>query len=151
VIEETDGGQVTLDQGSRQGVETGQLVTDLSGALVGRVTQVQEDTAQVTLTWAAGFSLWVSSGDGTVRGLLRGGGVQGVALFTTMTQEPELGETLVTFAPGGTYPSGLPVGTLTGRTADTGGLTRRGRVTLEAGVCLADSVCILTGFQEEAA
>ncbi|MFQ9411581.1 MAG: rod shape-determining protein MreC [Evtepia gabavorous] len=60
-------GEVTLDQGTDQGIQAGQCVVDEHGALVGRVKEVGASWANVTLLWDPGFQM---AGQGTKSGVL---------------------------------------------------------------------------------
>ena len=122
-------GEVTLDQGTDQGIQAGQCVVDEHGALVGRVKEVGASWANVTLLWDPGFQM---AGQGTKSGVL--GSLEGsldllsrgeLALACLTEADPvSLGEEVVTFAAQGVYPSGLVVGTVMSLEEDPGGLTR---------------------------
>ncbi|MDO4516259.1 MAG: rod shape-determining protein MreC [Bacillota bacterium] len=145
---------VTLDKGTRAGIRAGQCVVDEHGALVGRVSQTGTSWCQVSLLTDPAFRL---AGMGTNSGVL--GSVEGdLGLMTTgevkltnLTQaDPvQLGEGVVTFAAGETYPSGLVVGTVTSLAEDPGGLTQSGVITPAADLDRLGEVFVITAFRED--
>ena len=145
--------EVTIDQGEDQGVRTGQCVVDSHGALVGQVAETGGTWAAVTLLTDPAFQLagqGVSSG---VLGTLEGDLTQlpqGQLAFASLTQvDPvRVGEEVVTFAVGQTYPSGLAVGTVTALTEDPGGLTRSAILQPAADLDNLSQVFVVTAFQE---
>lgn len=145
--------EVTIDQGEDQGVRTGQCVLDSRGALVGQVAETGGTWAAVTLLTDPAFQLagqGVSSG---VLGTLEGDLTQlpqGQLAFASLTQADPVGvgEEVVTFAVGQTYPSGLAVGTVTALTEDPGGLTRSAILQPAADLDNLSQVFVVTAFQE---
>ncbi len=145
---------VTLDKGTSAGVRAGQCVVDAHGALVGRVSQAGKRWCQVCLLTDPAFQL---AGMGTHSGVL--GSVEGAldwmttgeVRFSGLTQaDPlQLGEGVVTFAAQESYPSGLVVGTVTGRTDDPGGLTQSGLLTPAADLDRLSEVFVVTDFWED--
>lgn len=143
--------RVTLDKGSERGIQTGQCVIDAQGALVGRVDETGPDWAAVALVTDPGFSL---SGQGTVSEAL--GALEGrldlmqagELAFTDLSegQTGQLGEGVVTFSQGGTYPAGLLVGTVTSQARDPGGLFPTAVVTPAAELEALGQVFVVTGF-----
>lgn len=147
-------GEVTLDQGTDQGIQAGQCVVDEHGALVGRVKEVGASWANVTLLWDPGFQM---AGQGTKSGVL--GSLEGsldllsrgeLALACLTEADPvSLGEEVVTFAAQGVYPSGLVVGTVMSLEEDPGGLTRSAILTPAADLNTLSQVFVVTAFWEE--
>lgn len=146
-------GEVTIDQGTAQGVQAGQCVVDSQGALVGRVKEAGKTWASLTLVTDPAFRL---AGQGTKSGAL--GALEGdparrekgeLALTClTQAQPAKLGEEVVTFAQGTGYPSGLLVGTVLSEGADPGGLTRSAAVTPAADLDALGQVFVITAFRE---
>lgn len=143
-------GEVTLDQGTSQGVQAGQCVVDQHGALVGRVKEAGATWAAVTLVGDGAFQI---AGQGTRSGVLGtlAGSLDGDLAFTCLTQaDPvQVGEEVVTFAVQESYPSGLAVGRVTSLTTDPGGLTRSARLTPAADLDNLTQVFVVTAFQED--
>lgn len=147
-------GEVTLDQGSEEGVRAGQCVVDEHGALVGRVKETGKTWAAVTLLWDGAFQL---AGQGTQSGVL--GTLegkldllpQGSLAFSCLTEaDPvQVGEEIVTFAAQESYPSGLVVGTVASLTTDPGGLTRSAILTPAADLHRLSEVFVITSFRED--
>ena len=147
-------GEVTLDQGTDQGIQAGQCVVDEHGALVGRVKEVGASWANVTLLWDPGFKM---AAQGTKTGVL--GSLEGsldllsrgeLALACLTEDDPvSLGEEVVTFAAQGVYPSGLVVGTVMSLEEDPGGLTRSAILTPAADLNTLSQVFVVTAFWEE--
>lgn len=147
-------GEVTIDQGSEEGVRAGQCVVDQHGALVGRVKETGKTWAAVTLLWDGAFQL---AGQGTQSGVL--GTLegkldllpQGSLAFSCLTQaDPvQVGEEIVTFAAQESYPSGLVVGTVASLTTDPGGLTRSAILTPAADLHKLSEVFVVTAFRED--
>ena len=147
-------GEVTLDQGSEEGVRAGQCVVDEHGALVGRVKETGKTWAAVTLLWDGAFQL---AGQGTQSGVL--GTLegkldllpQGSLAFSCLTEaDPvQVGEEIVTFAAQESYPSGLVVGTVASLTTDPGGLTRSAILTPAADLHRLSEVFVVTSFRED--
>lgn len=147
-------GEVTIDQGSEEGVRAGQCVVDQHGALVGRVKETGKTWAAVTLLWDGAFQM---AGQGTQSGVL--GTLegkldllpQGSLAFSCLTQaDPvQVGEEIVTFAAQESYPSGLVVGTVASLTTDPGGLTRSAILTPAADLHKLSEVFVVTSFRED--
>ena len=147
-------GEVTIDQGSEEGVRAGQCVVDEHGALVGRVKETGKTWAAVTLLWDGAFQM---AGQGTQSGVL--GTLegkldllpQGSLAFSCLTQaDPvQVGEEIVTFAAQESYPSGLVVGTVASLTTDPGGLTRSAILTPAADLHKLSEVFVVTSFRED--
>lgn len=147
-------GVVTLDKGRKQGVQTGQCVIDETGALVGRVKETGESWCSVSLLCDGAFQL---AGQGTKSGVL--GALEGdLALlpreelrFSCITDaDPvQLGESVVTFAAQGVYPSALLVGSITSLEEDPGGLTKSALVTPAADLKNLGQVFVVTDFWED--
>lgn len=143
-------GEVTLDQGTGQGVQAGQCVVDQHGALVGRVKEAGATWAAVTLVGDGAFQI---AGQGTRSGVLGAlaGSLDGDLAFTCLTQaDPvQVGEEVVTFAAQESYPSGLAVGRVASLTTDPGGLTRSARLAPAADLDNLTQVFVVTAFQED--
>lgn len=147
-------GEVTIDQGSEEGVRAGQCVVDEHGALVGRVKETGKTWAAVTLLWDGAFQM---AGQGTQSGVL--GTLegkldllpQGSLAFSCLTQaDPvQVGEEIVTFAAQESYPSGLVVGTVASLTTDPGGLTRSAILTPAVDLHKLSEVFVVTSFRED--
>ena len=146
-------GEVTLDQGKAQGLQPGQCVVDHRRALVGRVKEVGETWATVTLVTDGAFQLAGQASASGVLGTLQGDLAllpQGEVAFASLTEADPVspGEAVITFAAGETYPSGLLVGTVDRVETDPGGLTRSAILTPAADLASLAQVFVVTAFEE---
>ena len=146
-------GEVTLDQGKAQGLQPGQCVVDHRRALVGRVKEVGDTWATVTLVTDGAFQLAGQASASGVLGTLQGDLAllpQGEVAFASLTEADPVspGEAVVTFAAGETYPSGLLVGTVDRVESDPGGLTRSAILTPAADLASLAQVCVVTAGEE---
>ena len=146
-------GEVTLDQGKTQGLQPGQCVVDHRRALVGRVKEVGDTWATVTLVTDGAFQLAGQASASGVLGTLQGDLAllpQGEVAFASLKEADPVspGEAVVTFAAGETYPSGLLVGTVDRVETDPGGLTRSAILTPAADLASLAQVFVVTAFEE---
>lgn len=146
-------GEATLDQGKAQGLQPGQCVVDHRRALVGRVKEVGETWATVTLVTDGAFQLAGQASASGVLGTLQGDLAllpQGEVAFASLTEADPVspGEAVVTFAAGETYPSGLLVGTVDRVETDPGGLTQSAILTPAADLASLAQVFVVTAFEE---
>lgn len=146
-------GEVTIDQGTDQGIQPGQCVVDHCRALVGQVKEAGERWATVTLVTDGAFQLAGQGSRWGTLGALSGDLAllpQGELAFTCLTQaDPvQAGEEVVTFAAGESYPSGLLAGTVDRVETDPGGLTRTAVLTPAADLANLGQVFVVTAFEE---
>ena len=115
--------QFTLDKGSRDGIEPGNLVvtpvySKLPNmpriAVIGKVKSVTGHTALVSTILSRDFRLSVSLPDSKASGILEGtrisSGMQTTLKFLPLDTVPAAGQTVYTNAFSGNSPPGLPVG-----------------------------------------
>ena len=102
---------VTVDAGSRQGVERDMAVVDADG-LVGRVTQVTADYATVLLVTDPASGVAASLARGKAPGIVRGSGSQLLSFQPVRAgTRVERGDPVVTQGyQGSVFPAGLPIG-----------------------------------------
>ena len=102
---------VTVDAGSRQGVQRDMAVLDADG-LVGRVTQVTADYATVLLVTDSASGVAASLARGKAPGIVRGSGSQLLSFQPVRAgTKVERGDPVVTQAyQGSVFPAGLPIG-----------------------------------------
>lgn len=146
-------GEVTIDQGTDQGLQPGQCVVDHRRALVGRVKEVGETWATVTLVTDGAFQLAGQGSRWGTLGALSGDLAllpQGELAFASLTEADPVspGEAVVTFAAGESYPSGLLAGTVDRVETDPGGLTRTAVLTPAADLANLGQVFVVTAFEE---
>jgi rod shape-determining protein MreC len=99
----------TIDQGSSSGVKLGQAATS-QGMLVGRVTEVDSSTSQVTLILSSRSIVQAALQDSRTLGIVKGG-LQGLYLDNIPQEEVfKPGETVVTSGLGGDLPAGIIIG-----------------------------------------
>ena len=96
-----------------QGITPGSPVTDESGVL-GQVTRVHPLVSEVTLLTNSDQAVPVQVVRNGLRAIAFGGGASGMLelRFTAANAEVQNGDQLVTSGIDGTYPVGLPVGTV---------------------------------------
>ena len=117
--------QFTLDKGSRDGIEPGNLVvtpvySKLPNmpriAVIGKVKSVTGHTALVSTILSRDFRLSVSLPDSKASGILEGtrisSGMRATLKFLPLDTVPAAGQTVYTNAFSGHSPPGLPVGTV---------------------------------------
>lgn len=146
-------GEVVIDQGQNQGMAAGQCVIDSHGALVGRIREAGSTWSSVSLVTDPAFQLAGQAARSGVLGTLAGDLnllPQGRTAFGDLTQDDhvQVGEEIVTFAAGDTYPSGLVVGTVEAVSEDPGGLTRSATLVPAADLDSLSQVFVVTAFQE---
>lgn len=102
---------VTVDAGSRQGVERDMAVVDADG-LVGRVTQVTADYAIVLLINDPASGVAATVGRGKGQGVVKGSGAQLLSFQPVRAGTPvRRGDPVLTQAyQGSVFPAGLPIG-----------------------------------------
>jgi rod shape-determining protein MreC len=102
---------VTVDAGSRQGVQRGMAVVDADG-LVGRVTQVTADYAIVLLITDPASGVAATLGRGKGPGIVKGSGAQLFSFQPVRAGTPvRRGDPVLTQAyQGSVFPAGLPIG-----------------------------------------
>lgn len=146
-------GEVVIDQGQNQGMAAGQCVIDSHGALVGRIREAGSTWSSVSLVTDPAFQLAGQAARSGVLGTLAGDLnllPQGRTALGDLTQDDhvQVGEEIVTFAAGDTYPSGLVVGTVEAVAEDPGGLTRSATLVPAADLDSLSQVFVVTAFQE---
>lgn len=105
--------KIFIDRGQAQGIRAGSPVTDETG-VVGQVTRVHPLVAEVTLLTNPDQAVPVQVVRNGLRAIAFGGGASGMLVlrFTAANAEVQNGDQLVTSGIDGTYPAGLPVGTV---------------------------------------
>lgn len=104
---------VTIDKGSDDGVREGMAAVVETGVLIGRVQNVFNDSATITLVSNHENVVNVETSRSAIRGIARG--EHGINITLDMVEqgkELKEGDALVTSGLGGQYPRGLLVGTL---------------------------------------
>lgn len=147
-------GEVTLDQGTDQGIQAGQCVVDEHGALVGRVKEVGASWANVTLLWDPGFQMAGPGDQVRVLGSLEGS----LDLLSRGELGPGLPDGGRPRLPGGggghlRGPGGVSLGAGGGHGDVPGGgprgLTRSAILTPAADLNTLSQVFVVTAFWEE--
>src|SRR3954462_6620564 len=105
--------KVFIDRGATHGVRPGSPVADEAG-IVGQVTRVHPLLSEVTLITDRDQATPVQVLRSGLRAVAFGGGISGLLemRFTATSAEIQNGDRLVTSGIDGTYPPGLPVGTM---------------------------------------
>lgn len=100
---------IVIDRGSNDGLKKGQAIIS-SGFLVGTISEVMENSSQVTLITDYNSLVPVILQDSRGTGLLRGG-LQGLVVEDIPLNIPiNPGEQVITSGLGGEIPQGIPVG-----------------------------------------
>lgn len=121
-------GTFLLAVGSEEGVKPGSAIVTAQG-LVGMVKEVHRGYS-VAFSWTnPDFRASAVSEDGETYGILEPragrGGEQLLALTSTALHTvPDSGTTIVTSGSGGTYPRGIPIGTVVGTESEAGSWQR---------------------------
>ncbi len=119
------GTTVELNKGSNAGIKEGMPVVTGEG-LIGRVAQVSADRCVVELITGGGFKVGFSVVGTSTIGIAEGVGRAGVLRGTPADarQPIEVGQILVTSGlENSPFPPGLPIGTVSAKSTDTGLLT----------------------------
>jgi rod shape-determining protein MreC len=105
--------KVFINLGANQGVKPGSPVTDEAG-VVGQVTRLHPLISEVTLVTDQDQAIPVQVLRNGLRAVAFGGGPSGMLELRFMSANAEIqsGDRLVTSGIDGTYPAGLPVGTV---------------------------------------
>lgn len=104
---------ITIDRGSNDGIVKGMVVTSTQGSLMGTVTRVTPTRSFVRLITDSRSNVraMVLGGEGA-DGILRGN--PGRTLTLDLAQgDIKVGDTIITAGLGGTFPYGIPIGTVT--------------------------------------
>ncbi len=120
---------IRIDAGSDDGLEVGDAV--MSGAgLVGRVSGVVGDYAQVQLVIDGRSAVDVVVQRTRSRGIVRGQGVDELCMLDHLvrTADVKKGDQVVTSGIGGLYPAGLTVGTVISVTSPQVGVFRKAEI-----------------------
>lgn len=138
--------QFTLDKGSQEGIEPGNLVVtsvysyrkDMPAiAVIGKVKTVTRHTALVATILSRDFRLSVSLPESKSSGILEGTGqiseMQATLKFLPLNTIPASGQIVYTNAFSGNSPPGLPVGIITAM-EDPGKRSNTNQLYLETGV-----------------
>jgi rod shape-determining protein MreC len=105
--------KVVIDKGSRSGVRAGSPVVDEAG-VIGQVTRAHALSAEVTLLTDKDQAIPVQLVRNGLRAVAFGAGASGMLELRFMASNAEIqnGDRLVTSGIDGTYPPGIPVGTV---------------------------------------
>jgi rod shape-determining protein MreC len=105
--------KVVIDKGSQSGVRAGSPVVDEAG-VIGQVTRAHALAAEVTLLTDKDQAIPVQVVRNGLRAVAFGAGASGMLELRFMASNAEIqnGDRLVTSGIDGTYPPGIPVGTV---------------------------------------
>ena len=109
--------RLVLDAGSREGVHVGQAVID-AGGLMGQVISVTGGTSTVLLLTDPDHAVPVTVARNGVRLIVYGRGDTLELRDIPLSAGVEVGDEIVTSGLGGRFPTGFPVGTITGLRPD---------------------------------
>jgi rod shape-determining protein MreC len=143
-----------LNRGSDSGLAPQNCVVDEKGALVGLVTGVGGNWADVQLITDAAFALGGEGADSEEQGILSGDFSlmqQGLLSCAYLPRDTDLavGEAVLTFATEGVYPTRLLVGTVTELRPETAGFYTIATLRPAADLARIKHVYVITAFSEE--
>ncbi len=102
---------LTLNRGSRQGVEGGNAVVVSGGILVGVVSQVLENTSQMEIISSSGIAVNAEVVPGGATGVVKGDHGLGLLLdFVSQSDTVIPGNRIITSGLGGQFPKNLLIG-----------------------------------------
>lgn len=103
---------ITINQGKNAGIEVGMAVTDATGA-IGQVTSVAPFSATVRLITDARSSISAIDQETRVVGEIQGENSDVVKLaHIPVSQNVQVGDQILTSGLGGTFPKGIPIGSV---------------------------------------
>jgi rod shape-determining protein MreC len=107
------GDRVMLALGDSSGVQTGQMMTDKEGVLVGQISRIGRYMSEVQLLDEVGSRVQVQTVKGTTKGIVEGNGGNATLVGVLQSELLVSGDILVTTGTDGIYPPGLVVGQVT--------------------------------------
>lgn len=110
-----------LGRGSAQGVQIGQAVTNLDGTLIGKITRVSDQTAEVMLLTDPKFEIPITVGYDGADGILLGQYGYSAKLNWLTPAKVVNDQVIYTTALSDRLPTGIPVGTATNYRPDQSG------------------------------
>ena len=138
------GTRVLINRGALDGVHPGDPVIDTEG-LVGRVDALEPHLARVRMLLDRSSAVSVTVQRSRVDGIVEGDPLEGLRMrFVSYSADVKVGDEIVTSGLGGTFPRGLPVGTVRAVGVENGGLLRRIEVEPAASPERAEDVFVLS-------
>ncbi|MGH9485967.1 MAG: rod shape-determining protein MreC [Terriglobales bacterium] len=138
-----DAQAVYLDRGRRQGLRRNMAVITPSG-LVGKLSQVLDNSAQVLLISDPQSGVGVLIGKQGIHGILKGLGAGRVEIEGVLKDEPvQVGDVVVTSGEGQVYPKGIPVGTVTAAGVSHDGIFKSARLRTAADLGSLQAVLVI--------
>ena len=135
---------ITIDMGSEDGISTGASVMGSSG-VVGQVSHVEAHTATVRLLTDPNSGAAVMVQSSRANGIVRGSLV-GLLYLEDVAEDsiPSVGDVVITSGLGGSYQSGLIVGTIVSVEKSTANATGRIVVSMNDDVSQLEDVIVVT-------
>lgn len=124
------GGQVMIDAGEHEGLESGMVVLDNQGILLGRLEQVGRFTSRISLPSDRDVRMGVLVGNARVSGILVGDGAAAQVVDVLQTDPLSVGDIVVTSGEFDEYPAGLVIGEISQLTGQQAEVTKGGIVEL---------------------
>lgn len=136
---------ISIDKGTKDGVQAGMVVVSSQNSLMGTVTKALAETSFVRLITDSKSKVAAQVLDSHADGLVRGAANRTLT-FEMGPKDVKVGDTIVTSALTGRYPAGLPIGKVT--EVEGGAQDLSPKVTLEPYVRMstARTVLVLTSF-----
>lgn len=139
---------LTIDAGSRTGIKPGMAVVDGSG-LVGQIIEVSADASLVLPVTSPGSAIpaRILGPDSQATGVVQEEVGNGVVLkYVQATAPLRIGDEVVTSGMGGTFPTDLPIGTITAIQQSQVDVFQQALLHLNATVQADSSVLVITNF-----
>ena len=138
---------VAIDRGRSDGLKAGMPVVTEGKTLVGTVTKVQDGHSWVTLVTDVDSAVSSLILESRAQGVVSGGYNRRLSMeFVGQDSAVKEGDTVVTSGLGGTYPSGLVIGRVTGVSGQRQELFRRVTVEPLASLSRLETVLVMTSF-----
>lgn len=140
---------ITIDKGTSSGIDVGMPVSSATG-IVGQVSEVSLTTATVRLITDENSGVSAMDQASRAQGQLVGS-ADGTLRFTLVRTDQQIavGDMVITSGLGGTYPRGLPLGTVSNITKTTGAMYYEVTVEPLSNMKSLESVLVITSLTDE--
>lgn len=140
---------VTINKGSADGITTGMSVMGSSG-VVGQVSRTDANTSTVRLLTDPNSGAAVMIQSGRANGIVRGS-LEGLLYLEDVPEDsiPVVGDVVITSGLGGSYVSGLVVGTVVSVEKTTANATGRIVVSMNDDVAQLEDVIVITPSEDD--
>ena len=138
---------IAINRGKSDGLKVGMPVVTEGRTLVGTVTKVESNHAWITLVTDVDSAVSSLILESRAQGVVSGGYNRRLSMeFVTQEAAVKEGDTVVTSGQGGSYPSGLIIGRVTGLAGNKQELFRQITVQPLASLSRLETVLVMTSF-----